>query len=153
MKNFGTDTQRPHRPNQALLRTSLARRRRGLTCRAWRVTCGVRVPTPGEGEAEGKRKGNCVAARRGGEAVQLRKRGVSRDLAWNTSKSAHGPWRISMSPALDIALPTRHFVEMGWQKSHKKIFGGDMKKSLYLDEEEKDLEEALNRGEWRSVKT
>lgn len=27
-----------------------------------------------------------------------------------------------------------------------------MKKSFYLDEEEKDLEEALNRGEWRSVK-
>jgi RNA-directed DNA polymerase len=33
---------------------------------------------------------------------ELRKRGVSRDLAWNTSKSAHGPWRISMSPALGI---------------------------------------------------
>ena len=27
-----------------------------------------------------------------------------------------------------------------------------MKKTLYLDEEEKELEEALNRGEWRSVK-
>jgi len=36
-------------------------------CRSWHVTCGVRVPTPGEGEAEGKRKGNGVAVRRGGE--------------------------------------------------------------------------------------
>jgi RNA-directed DNA polymerase len=44
---------------------------------------------------------------------ELRKRGVSRDLAWNTSKSAHGPWRISMSPALSIALPTRYFLELG----------------------------------------
>jgi RNA-directed DNA polymerase len=25
---------------------------------------------------------------------QLVKRGVSRDLAWNTAKSAHGPWRL-----------------------------------------------------------
>jgi RNA-directed DNA polymerase len=30
---------------------------------------------------------------------------VSRDLAWNTVKSAHGPWRLSQSPALAIALP------------------------------------------------
>ena len=49
---------------------------------------------------------------------ELRKRGVSRDLAWNTSKSAHGPWRISMSPALGIALPTRLFVEMGLPLLH-----------------------------------
>src|ERR1700752_2620022 len=34
-----------------------------------------------------------------------RRRGVSRDLAWNTVKSAHGPWRISRSPALALALP------------------------------------------------
>ena len=27
-----------------------------------------------------------------------------------------------------------------------------MKKTLYLDEEEKDLKEVLNRGEWRSIK-
>ena len=49
---------------------------------------------------------------------ELRKRGVSRDLAWNTSKSAHGPWRISMSPALSIALPTRYFVELGLPLLH-----------------------------------
>jgi hypothetical protein len=49
---------------------------------------------------------------------ELRKRGVSRDLAWNTSKSAHGPWRISLSPALSIALPTRYFVGLGLPLLH-----------------------------------
>ena len=29
----------------------------------------------------------------------LKRRGVSVDLAWNTAKSAHGPWRLSQSPA------------------------------------------------------
>lgn len=44
---------------------------------------------------------------------ELRKRGISRDLAWNTAKSAHGPWRLSQSPALAIALPTRYFAALG----------------------------------------
>lgn len=44
---------------------------------------------------------------------QLRKRGVSRFLAWNTAKSAHGPWRISHSPALYQALPKSLFKRMG----------------------------------------
>jgi RNA-directed DNA polymerase len=44
---------------------------------------------------------------------QLRKRGVSRPLAWNTVKSAHGPWRLSQSPALAIALPQRYFAALG----------------------------------------
>lgn len=44
---------------------------------------------------------------------QLRKRGVKRILAWNTAKSAHGPWRISHSPALYIALPASLFIKMG----------------------------------------
>jgi RNA-directed DNA polymerase len=47
---------------------------------------------------------------------QLRKRGVSQDLSWNTRKSAHGPWRISMSPALGIALPNRYFTDLGIPK-------------------------------------
>jgi RNA-directed DNA polymerase len=47
---------------------------------------------------------------------QLRQRGVSKDLAWNTRKSAHGPWRISMSPALGIALPNRYFADLGVPK-------------------------------------
>jgi RNA-directed DNA polymerase len=44
---------------------------------------------------------------------ELRKRGISRDLAWNTAKSAHGPWRLSQSPALTIALPARYFAALG----------------------------------------
>ncbi len=44
---------------------------------------------------------------------ELRKRGISRDLAWNTAKSAHGPWRLSQSPALAIALPARYFAALG----------------------------------------
>jgi RNA-directed DNA polymerase len=50
---------------------------------------------------------------------ELRKRGVSRDLAWNTSKSAHGPWRLSMSPALSIALPTGNFIKLGLPWLHR----------------------------------
>lgn len=40
-------------------------------------------------------------------------RGVSRDLAWNTTKSAHGPWRLSRSPALAFALPQSYFDSLG----------------------------------------
>jgi RNA-directed DNA polymerase len=44
---------------------------------------------------------------------ELRKRGISRELAWNTAKSAHGPWRLGQSPALAIALPARYFAALG----------------------------------------
>ena len=44
---------------------------------------------------------------------ELRKRGVSVREAWNTSKSAHGPWRLSKTPALAIALPLRFFTNLG----------------------------------------
>ncbi len=44
---------------------------------------------------------------------ELRRRGVSRKLAWNTAKSAHGPWRLSQSPALSIALPAAFFDSLG----------------------------------------
>lgn len=44
---------------------------------------------------------------------ELRKRGVSVREAWNCSKSAHGPWRISMAPALLLAMPNRMFRHMG----------------------------------------
>lgn len=43
----------------------------------------------------------------------LRTRGVERQLAWNTVTSAHGPWRLSQSPALAIALPQRSFAALG----------------------------------------
>lgn len=44
---------------------------------------------------------------------ELRKRGVSVREAWNTSKSAHGPWRLSKTPALAMALPLRFFEQVG----------------------------------------
>jgi RNA-directed DNA polymerase len=51
---------------------------------------------------------------------QLRNRGVSVSLAWNTAKSAHGPWRLSRSPALSIALPGRYFDSMGLPRLNVK---------------------------------
>ncbi|QFY43704.1 maturase [Candidatus Methylospira mobilis] len=44
---------------------------------------------------------------------ELRKRGVTVREAWNTSKSAHGPWRLSKTPALNLALPAKTFSNMG----------------------------------------
>ncbi len=44
---------------------------------------------------------------------ELKRRGVSVSLAWNTAKSAHGPWRLSQSPALTIALPAKYFRKLG----------------------------------------
>lgn len=44
---------------------------------------------------------------------QLRRRGIDRQLAWNTAKSAKGPWRLSGSKALYWALPIRYFRNMG----------------------------------------
>jgi hypothetical protein len=44
---------------------------------------------------------------------ELRRRGVSVREAWNLSKSAHGPWRLSKTPALTLALPARYFSGLG----------------------------------------
>ena len=44
---------------------------------------------------------------------ELLRRGVSRDLAWNTAKSGHGPWRLSRSPGLAFALTASYFSELG----------------------------------------
>lgn len=43
----------------------------------------------------------------------LRRLGVKRQLAWNTAKSAHGPWRLSASPGLYYALPNKYFKNLG----------------------------------------
>jgi RNA-directed DNA polymerase len=40
--------------------------------------------------------------------AELRKRGIRADLAARTAGSSHGPWRISRSPALSIALPNAY---------------------------------------------
>ena len=45
---------------------------------------------------------------------ELRKRGVSKDLAAQTAGSAHGPWRIANSPALSLALPNAYFDALGF---------------------------------------
>lgn len=61
-----------------------------------------------------KRRLRCYLWKQWGRAGyrELRRRGVSRDLAWNTCKSAHGPWRLSRSPALAFALPARYFASL-----------------------------------------
>jgi RNA-directed DNA polymerase len=44
--------------------------------------------------------------------AELTKRGVGKDLAAQTAGSAHGPWRLSNSPALAIALPNAYFASL-----------------------------------------
>jgi len=51
---------------------------------------------------------------------ELRNRGVSRDLAWNTTKSAHGPWRLSRSPALTSALPGGDVDRLGGPRLYQR---------------------------------
>jgi RNA-directed DNA polymerase len=51
---------------------------------------------------------------------ELRKGGISQDLAWNTYKSAHGPWRLSRSPALAIALPGHDFDRLGLPRLYRR---------------------------------
>ena len=43
----------------------------------------------------------------------LRRLGIGKDLAAQTAGSPHGPWRISMSPALSIALPNVSLAKLG----------------------------------------
>src|SRR5229473_3803972 len=44
---------------------------------------------------------------------KLRRRGVGRELAARAAGSPHGPWRLSHSPALDIAFPKAFFAALG----------------------------------------
>ncbi len=44
---------------------------------------------------------------------ELRKWGVSEDLAAQTAGNTHSPWRIANSPALAIALPNAYFDSLG----------------------------------------
>ena len=43
----------------------------------------------------------------------LRRLGVNKHAAAKTAGSAHGPWRLSNSPALAYALPNAFFVRLG----------------------------------------
>jgi RNA-directed DNA polymerase len=45
--------------------------------------------------------------------AELRRCGVGLALATTTAGSAHGPWRLSHSRALDLALPTAFFSTLG----------------------------------------
>lgn len=62
-----------------------------------------------------RRKLRCYLWKQWGRAGyrELRRRGVSVRDAWHTSKSAHGPWRLSRTPALALALPARYFSSLG----------------------------------------
>ena len=48
----------------------------------------------------------------------LRRRGVDHGLAARTAGSAHGPWRLSGSKALHIALPNAFFASLGLPSLH-----------------------------------
>jgi RNA-directed DNA polymerase len=43
---------------------------------------------------------------------RLRRRGVAHDMAACTAGSAHGPWRLSLSPALHLAFPIAFFASI-----------------------------------------
>ncbi len=45
---------------------------------------------------------------------ELKSRGIGKDLAAQTAGSAHGPWRLSNSPALAHALPNAFFDSLGF---------------------------------------
>jgi RNA-directed DNA polymerase len=45
--------------------------------------------------------------------AELRRRGLGRDLAAQSAGSPHGPWRLSNSPALTIALPNAFLGSLG----------------------------------------
>ena len=45
--------------------------------------------------------------------AELRRRGVGRDLAAQSAGSPHGPWRLSNSPALAIAMPNAFLASLG----------------------------------------
>ena len=45
--------------------------------------------------------------------AELRRRGVGRDLAACSAGSPHGPWRLSHSPALAIALSNASLLSLG----------------------------------------
>jgi RNA-directed DNA polymerase len=44
---------------------------------------------------------------------ELCRRGGNRRLAAKTAGSSHGPWRLSHSRALDVALPIAYFDSLG----------------------------------------
>ena len=45
--------------------------------------------------------------------AELRKLGIGKDLAAQTAGSAHGPWRIGWSPAMQMAFSKAYFTSLG----------------------------------------
>jgi RNA-directed DNA polymerase len=45
--------------------------------------------------------------------AELRRRGVESRTAAQSAASSHGPWRLSKSPTLNMALPTAYFDSLG----------------------------------------
>ena len=62
-----------------------------------------------------RRKLRCYQWKQWGRAGyrRLRALGIDSRLAWNTAKSAHGPWRLSKSPALHCAMDAQYFTTLG----------------------------------------
>jgi RNA-directed DNA polymerase len=83
----------------------------------WRNYCGFCAGRSvfKELDSWSRRRRRCMLWKQGGRRRYraLRQRGVSQDLAGNTVKSAHGPWRLSRSPALSFALPAAYFASLG----------------------------------------
>jgi RNA-directed DNA polymerase len=91
----------------------------GRYLRGWRAYFGINQ-TPSVTIALDKwirRRLRCLVLRhwktRRRRFVELRKRGVGEDLAAQTAGSSLGPWRLSHSPALSIALPNRFWDWLG----------------------------------------
>jgi RNA-directed DNA polymerase len=51
--------------------------------------------------------------------AELRKRGASKDQAATSAGSARGPWHLSLSPTLNLALPGAYFDSLGLPKLHE----------------------------------
>ena len=85
----------------------------------WKIYFGVaEVLSPGplrDIDKRLRRKLRCTIWKQWGRSGyrELRKRGVSVREAWNTSKSARSPWRLSKTPALSLVLPARFFRSLG----------------------------------------
>jgi RNA-directed DNA polymerase len=45
--------------------------------------------------------------------TELRRRGIGKDLAAQSAASPRGPWRMSNSPALAMALPNAYLRSLG----------------------------------------
>jgi group II intron reverse transcriptase/maturase len=83
----------------------------------WKAYFGIaEVPSPlREIDKWVRRKLRCYVWKQWGRSGyrQLRQRGINRREAWNMTKSAHGPWRLSKTPALTAALPLHYFKTLG----------------------------------------